>query len=102
MAGGGRRVAASEAAAFSPLRSDVLGEGQDAGVRMRDVELFHMALGLESPWYVERTEFDADARRLDLYLDFRKGGRFRCAECGAGGCPAHDTSEKTWRHRNFF
>jgi transposase len=69
---------------------------------MRDVELFQMALGLESPWYVARTEFDAEGRRLDLYLDFRKGGRFTCAECGAGGCAAHDTTEKTWRHLNFF
>jgi hypothetical protein len=43
---------------------------------MRDVELFRMALGLESPWYVERTEFDAEGQRLDLYLDFREGGRF--------------------------
>lgn len=39
--------------------------GQDRGVHMRDVELFQMALGLASPWYVERTEFDADAKRLD-------------------------------------
>jgi transposase len=69
---------------------------------MRDVELFQMALGLESPWYVERTEFDAESRRLDLYLDFRRGGRFTCPECGAGGCPAHDTTEKSWRHLNFF
>jgi len=69
---------------------------------MRDVELFQMALGLESPWYVDRTEFDAEGRRLDLYLDFRKGGRFQCPECGAGGCPAHDTTEKSWRHLNFF
>jgi transposase len=69
---------------------------------MRDVDLFEMALGLESPWYVERTEFDAEAGRLDLYLDFRKGGRFTCPECGRGGCPAHDTSAKTWRHLNFF
>ena len=61
-----------------------------------------MALGLETPWYVERTEFDADARRLDLHLDFRRGGRFTCAEGGTGGCPAHDTSEKTWRHLDFF
>jgi transposase len=69
---------------------------------MRDVDLFQMALGLETPWFVDRTEFDAEAKRLDLYLDFRKGGRFRCPECGKGGCPAHDTSEKTWRHLNFF
>lgn len=61
-----------------------------------------MALGLESPWYVERTEFDPDAHRLDLYLDFETGGRFTCPECGAGGCPAHDTTHKTWRHLNFF
>lgn len=69
---------------------------------MRDIELFQMALGLEAPWYVERTEFDAQARRLDLYLDFKRGGRFICAECGAGGCAAHDTTEKTWRHLDFF
>jgi transposase len=37
---------------------------------MRDVELFQRALGLQSPWYVDRTEFDADQKRLDLYLDF--------------------------------
>jgi len=69
---------------------------------MRDVELFQMALGLESPWYVERTEFHADRQRLDLHLDFRRRGRFTCPECGAGGCPAHDTSRKTWRHLDFF
>jgi transposase len=69
---------------------------------MRDVELFQMALGLESPWYVERTEFDAEGQRLDLYLDFREGGRFTCPECGAVDCPAYDTSTKTWRHLNFF
>ena len=69
---------------------------------MRDVDLFQMALGLESPWYVDRTEFDAERKRLDLYLDFRKGGRFTCPECGKGGCPAHDTTEKTWRHLDFF
>ena len=51
---------------------------------MRDVELFQMARGLESPRYVERTELEADARRLDLHLDFRKGGRFRCPECWGG------------------
>lgn len=69
---------------------------------MRDIELFQMALGLAKPWYVERSEFDPVARRLDLYLDFETGGAFSCPECQEGGCKAHDSSEKTWRHLNFF
>ena len=72
--------------------------GEAVGIEMRDVDLFQMALGLESPWYVDRTEFDVEAKRLDLYLDFRQGGRFTCPECGKGGCLAHDTTEKTGRH----
>lgn len=69
---------------------------------MRDIELFQQALGLVAPWYVERAEFDAAQRRLDLYLNFERGGTFRCPECGGGDCKAYDTTEKTWRHLNFF
>lgn len=69
---------------------------------MRELELFGQALGLEWPWRVERTEFDAGERRLDLYLEFERGGTFTCPECGAGGCKAHDTTEKSWRHLDFF
>jgi transposase len=69
---------------------------------MRDTDLLQMALGLIPPWMVERSAFDAQAKRLDIYLDFGKGSRFACAECGAAGCPAYDTEEKAWRHLNFF
>jgi len=69
---------------------------------MRDTELFQMALGLVAPWQVQRTDFDAAAKRLDIYLDFAKGGRFACPRCGAADCPAYDTEAKTWRHLNFF
>ncbi|MGH8524700.1 MAG: ISL3 family transposase [Gammaproteobacteria bacterium] len=69
---------------------------------MRDIDLFQQALGLPKPWYVERSEFNASSRRLDLYLDFETGGTFVCPECGRAGCKAYDTSEKTWRHLNFF
>jgi transposase len=69
---------------------------------MRDLDLFQMALGLVEPWYVERSEFNPAARRLDLYLNFKSGGVFACPECGGGGCKAYDTTEKTWRHLNFF
>jgi transposase len=69
---------------------------------MHDSELFGRALGLEEPWRVVDVRFDAAQRRLDLRIDFPKGARFRCPECGREGCEVHDTEEKTWRHLDFF
>ena len=69
---------------------------------MPDLELFQQALGLEEPWKVVEVQFDAERRRLDLRVDFRKGARFACPECGAPGCKVHDTEPHTWRHLNFF
>ena len=69
---------------------------------MPDVNLFQRALGLEEPWEVVGVEFDAAERRLDLRIDFAKGSRFSCSECGRAGCKVHDTEEKTWRHLDFF
>lgn len=69
---------------------------------LRDIDLFQQALGLSWPWYVERSEFKAAERRLDIYIDFERGGTFTCPECGRGGCKAWDTTEKEWRHLNFF
>jgi transposase len=77
-----------------------LGPAEDEDVR--DTDLFQQALNLPWPWRVVRSEFDASVRQLDLYLDFETGGTFACPECGQEGCTAHDTSEKTWRHLDFF
>lgn len=69
---------------------------------MHDTDLFQLALALTPPWYVERTSFDAAGKRLDIYIDFEAGGTFACPECGRGGAKAYDTTEKVWRHLNFF
>ena len=69
---------------------------------MRDSHLFGLALGLSDPWYVERCEFDRGRSQLDLHIDFKKGARLACPECGRGACAVHDTEAKTWRHLNFF
>jgi transposase len=69
---------------------------------MRDLELFSQALGLREPWRVVETRFDAERRRLDLRLDFERGARFACPECERPGCEVQDTSEKSWRHLDFF
>jgi hypothetical protein len=66
---------------------------------MDELGLFTAAWGLGGPWRVTRSEFDAERTQLDLYLDFERGARFGCPakECAHGGCPLHDTAEKTWR-----
>ncbi|MHB1639272.1 MAG: hypothetical protein ACYCUD_05475 [Candidatus Dormibacteria bacterium] len=61
---------------------------------MESVGLFQVALGLREPWQVARVEFDPDAGRLDLHLDFPRGQRFPCPEGDQAACPIHDTKEK--------
>ena len=69
---------------------------------MRDTDLFQLALGLLPPWMVETCRFDAATKRLDIDIDFGRGGRFPCPECARADCPVHDTVVKTWRHLDFF
>ena len=68
---------------------------------MNEKTLFQLALGLVDSWYVRDTKFDTEAKRLDIFLDFKRGHAFPCPECGKSG-KAHDTEEKSWRHLNFF
>ena len=63
--------------------------------------LFTMALGLQAPWEVTDLQFNEEAHRLDILIDFKRGSDFPCPVCGQP-CKVHDTVEKTWRHMNFF
>ena len=69
---------------------------------MAEIDLFQAALGLPEPWRVVAAAFSADRKRLDLHLDFPKGARFACPEGDAAACAVHDSSDKTWRHLDFF
>jgi len=69
---------------------------------MRDTALLQLALGLTPPWTVSRSDFDPEAHRLDIEIDFALGSRFACPTCGAADCPAYDTERMTLRHLNFF
>lgn len=68
---------------------------------MTQQELFAAALGLTHPWYVAKIEFLVKERRLDIYIDFERGGMFPCPVCN-GMSKAYDTSDESWRHLNFF
>lgn len=69
---------------------------------MRDTDLFQLALGLVPPWLVKDCNFDAEKKRLDIEIDFAKGGHFDCPCCDKADCPVHDTSMQEWRHLDFF
>lgn len=64
---------------------------------MSDTHLLQMALGLTPPWSVAGADFDPQDRRLDIHIDFPSGSRFVCPQCGAAGCPVHDTAPMTPR-----
>ena len=46
-------------------------------MQAQDLLLFQAALGLSDPWQVTSVVFDAEAKRLDLRVDFAKGARSR-------------------------
>lgn len=68
---------------------------------MDQQHLFGLALGITSPWFIERIEFSVQQKRLDIHIDFKPGSRFPVSEA-TGEHPVHDTTLKTWRHLNFF
>jgi transposase len=68
---------------------------------MNPESLFSMALGITPPWEVEGIEFSMENKRLDIKIGFQRGATFACPVCGTP-TPAYDTTEKTWRHLNFF
>jgi transposase len=67
-------------------------------------KLFEMALNVKEPWYIKDLKFDNEAKRLDIYLDFKKGSVFSYTKDDSeiAGLKAYDTKEKKWRHLNFF
>ena len=64
-------------------------------------QLFEAALGVDAPWYVKESCFDAEAKTLTICVDFKAGSRFSHPEV-AGEHPVHDTQAKRYRHLNFF
>ena len=70
---------------------------------MNDLKPFlEKLLELEDPWFIDDITFDQEQARIDIYLDFKKGGTFPCPLCGTGGCKGHDSTLKSWRHMNLF
>jgi len=70
---------------------------------MNEREIFSLGLGLEVPWKLTDQRLDRDKNPHELFLkvEAQRGASYPCPECGRP-CKAHDFTEKTWRHLNFF
>ena len=63
--------------------------------------LFARALRLELPWEISKVEFHESQGVIKVHIDFPRGSVFICPVCGKE-VKAYDTTEKEWRHLNFF
>jgi len=63
-------------------------------------EIFSIALGLKAPWSIKEVEFNIENSQLDIYLEFKKGTKFKMED--GESYTAHDTIKRKWEHLNFF
>jgi len=65
-------------------------------------EIFELALGLTSPWFIESVGFESngDIKELHIHINFQKGHKFVQSDGSLIG--AYDTTNRTWQHLNFF
>jgi transposase len=64
-------------------------------------QVFETALGITSPWFINKVDFDVAGKVLRIGVDFIAGSRFAVPGL-AGAHPIHDTVTKSYRHLNFF
>jgi len=64
-------------------------------------QLLQVALGINSPWYVESVQLDDTHKNIEIKINFTAGNKFNCPHCKAE-CSAYDTREKRWQHLNFL
>ncbi len=71
---------------------------------MDELQLFTLALGVVPPWKIVSVKFDLEAKRLDIRMDFPRGSKFLLGgkSTDQKAYPVYDTTEKEWRHLNFF
>ncbi len=71
---------------------------------MNSTDIFKLALGLSSPWYVEVVEFldctSEKGKELHLHLNFERGYQF--SDSSGLSTTAYDTVDRVWQHLNFF
>ena len=66
------------------------------------MDLFTMALGLQSPWKVEFVEFRTGVSSAELYVTIGNTAEELVDEETGEKCKIHDRVRRQWHHLNFF
>lgn len=67
---------------------------------MDNKTFYTQLLGIHAPWSITEVTLDTDRKRVDVYIEHRKGVRFPCPECEEF-CGIYDHSEeREFRHLN--
>jgi len=67
---------------------------------MDDKAFFTKILCLKAPWFITKVELDTEGKRVDIYIEHRRGVRFPCPLCQEF-CGVYDhTAEREFRHLN--
>ena len=53
--------------------------------------LFELALSIEKPFFMKDIQFDVGKKRLDIFIDFKRGSSFSYKD---EVCKAYDTKDK--------
>lgn len=60
-------------------------------------EMFLKALGLSEPWYIKDIKLDEESNTFDVWIDFRKGSKFKDEETEKE-YGVFSSEEKKWKH----
>jgi transposase len=70
---------------------------------MHSDEILLLGIGIQHPWRLVDQYLDTSSQPHELHLkvECERGTHYACPQCGAQ-CPAHDFTDKRWRHLDFF
>ena len=52
-------------------------------------DLFQLALNITDPWHISDVDFNVESKRLDVYIDFKKGSTFSYEYADTLGCDTY-------------
>ena len=71
---------------------------------MESKAIFELGLGIKKPWYIKEvqlsTKQNSKQKEMHIEIDFHRGSKF--IDKTGEECSVYDTSERSWRHLNFF